>query len=259
MAAKLFKLLVVVFILGISFNNYSQSRKFEHSIKSEIILKNKSFFNDENDELSYALGASLGNYMKNSFKEQEHLGIFLDNSKFILGIQDAIGGIAKLSSEKVSNLLQILENRLKIASNMEFKKQSKKNIIEGKTYSQIFLKNPGAKKTKSGLLYLIEKKGNTNDLKKSENNIFTVHYKGMLINGTEFDSSYSRGKPFTFTLDSVIPGWQEGLKLINKKGKIRLVVPPELAYKDTILPGIPVNSTLIFDIEVLDIKNFNSK
>ncbi|MBM3853027.1 MAG: FKBP-type peptidyl-prolyl cis-trans isomerase [Verrucomicrobia bacterium] len=81
-----------------------------------------------------------------------------------------------------------------------------------------------------------------------------VHYVGRLLDGTEFDSSVKRGEPAEFPLDQVIAGWTEGIQKMNKGGKIKLYVPPHLAYGDDGRPGIPPGSTLIFDVELLDIK-----
>ena len=81
-----------------------------------------------------------------------------------------------------------------------------------------------------------------------------VNYKGTLTDGTEFDNSYTRGEPLSFRPDGVIPCWTEGLKHIKKGGKIKLVIPPALAYGKTGVPGIPANSTLVFDVELLDVK-----
>jgi FKBP-type peptidyl-prolyl cis-trans isomerase len=81
-----------------------------------------------------------------------------------------------------------------------------------------------------------------------------VHYTGKLIDGTEFDSSVKRGEPAEFPLDQVIPGWTEGIQKMNKGGKIKLYVPPHLAYGDDGRPGIPPGATLVFDVELLDIK-----
>jgi FKBP-type peptidyl-prolyl cis-trans isomerase len=81
-----------------------------------------------------------------------------------------------------------------------------------------------------------------------------VHYTGTLIDGTVFDSSVQRGEPAEFPLDQVIAGWTEGIQKMNKGGKIKLYVPPQLAYGDDGRPGIPPGSTLIFDVELLDIK-----
>jgi len=257
MFKKLFKLLAIVFFLGISFYNYSKCQINEHLIQKVTFIHKKSGLDCEKKKLSYALGSSLGSYMKNFFKEQENLGIYMDSSKIALGFQDAINGLSKLSHKEISKLLQKLENRLKVVSKMVLRNESQENIKQGKIYARNFLKKKGAKQTKSGLIYLIRYKGNEKVLLKSGNSIYTVHYKGTLINGTEFDSSYSRGEPFSFTLDNVIPAWQEGIQLIDKKGKIKLIVPPKLAYGNTIFSRIPINSTLIFDIELLDIKNIS--
>ncbi len=81
-----------------------------------------------------------------------------------------------------------------------------------------------------------------------------VNYTGTLVDGTVFDSSAQRGQPAEFPLDGVIPGWTEGIQKIGKGGKIKLYVPPELGYGDEGRPGIPPGSTLIFDVELLDIK-----
>src|SRR4029079_6257408 len=86
------------------------------------------------------------------------------------------------------------------------------------------------------------------------NETVKVHYVGTLVNGTEFDSSVKRGEPVEFQLDQVIPGWTEGLQKISKGGKIKLYVPPQLAYGDEGRPGIPPASTLVFDVELIDIK-----
>ncbi|NXC23397.1 FKB1A protein, partial [Corythaeola cristata] len=102
------------------------------------------------------------------------------------------------------------------------------------------------------LLYQVEKEG-TGDAPKDSDTV-VVNYKGTLIDGTEFDNSYTRGEPLSFRLDGVIPGWTEGLKHVKKGGKIKLVIPPNLAYGKNGVPGIPANSTLVFDVELLDIK-----
>ncbi|QZA82215.1 FKBP-type peptidyl-prolyl cis-trans isomerase [Deefgea piscis] len=83
----------------------------------------------------------------------------------------------------------------------------------------------------------------------------SVHYRGTLENGTEFDSSYKRGKPATFPLSGVVPCWTEGVQKIKMGGKAKLVCPPQLAYGSRGIPGvIPANATLIFEVEVLEIK-----
>ena len=104
----------------------------------------------------------------------------------------------------------------------------------------------------SGLYYEIVQPGNGPSPKPTDT--VKVHYTGKLIDGTVFDSSVQRGEPAEFPLDQVIPGWTEGIQKMTKGGKIKLYVPPQLAYGDDGRPGIPPGSTLIFDVELLDIK-----
>ncbi|HAR9402698.1 TPA: FKBP-type peptidyl-prolyl cis-trans isomerase, partial [Salmonella enterica] len=126
------------------------------------------------------------------------------------------------------------------------------NEAKGKTFRDAFAKEKGVKTSSTGLLYKVEKEG-TGEAPKDSDTV-VVNYKGTLIDGKEFDNSYTRGEPLSFRLDGVIPGWTEGLKNIKKGGKIKLVIPPALAYGKTGVPGIPANSTLVFDVELLDIK-----
>ena len=106
--------------------------------------------------------------------------------------------------------------------------------------------------TASGLQYKVLTEGSG----KSPTATDTVvcHYRGTLLDGTEFDSSYKRGEPAEFPLNRVIPGWTEGIQKINKGGKIRLYIPANLAYGDDGRPGIPPGAALIFNVELLDIK-----
>lgn len=111
---------------------------------------------------------------------------------------------------------------------------------------------PGVTALPSGLVYEIVQQG-AGDFPKAADTV-KVHYTGTLIDGSVFDSSLQRNEPSEFALDQVIPGWTEGLQKINKGGKIKLYVPPHLAYGDDARPGIPPASTLIFDVELLDVK-----
>ncbi|GAB7197049.1 hypothetical protein OS11_33250 [Dickeya oryzae] len=130
---------------------------------------------------------------------------------------------------------------------------AKDNADKGTKFRDAFAKEKGVKKTESGLLYQVEKEGAGAAPKDSDTVV--VNYKGTLVDGTEFDNSYKRGEPLSFRLDGVIPGWTEGLKHVKKGGKIKLVIPPALAYGEAGVPGIPANSTLVFDVELLDIKS----
>lgn len=110
---------------------------------------------------------------------------------------------------------------------------------------------PGVVVLPSGLAYEIQAQGEGPAPKPSDT--VKVHYTGALVNGTVFDSSVQRGEPVEFQLDQVIPGWTEGLQKISKGGKIKLYIPPQLGYGDEGRPQIPPASTLVFDVELLDI------
>ncbi len=212
---------------------------------------NAAFKNDD-QKAAYALGASLGRYMENSLKEQEKLGVKLDKSELIAGVQDAFADKSKLSDQEIEQTLQAFETRVKTAAQQKMEKDAAENEAKGKTYRDTFAKEKGVKTSKSGLMYKVEKEG-TGEAPKDSDTV-VVNYKGTLTDGKEFDNSYKRGEPLSFRLDGVIPGWTEGLKNIKKGGKIKLVIPPDLAYGKTGVPGIPANSTLVFDVELLDIK-----
>ncbi|ELY4597510.1 FKBP-type peptidyl-prolyl cis-trans isomerase [Cronobacter malonaticus] len=211
----------------------------------------KAAFQNDDQKAAYALGASLGRYMENSLKEQEKLGIKLDKNQLIAGVQDAFADKSKLSDQEIEQTLQAFETRVKGAAQAKVEKDATENEAKGKAFRDKFAKEKGVKTSSTGLLYKVEKEGTGAAPKESDTVV--VNYKGTLIDGQEFDNSYKRGEPLSFRLDGVIPGWTEGLKNIKKGGKIKLVIPPELAYGKNGVPGIPANSTLVFDVELLDI------
>ncbi|TCV93629.1 FKBP-type peptidyl-prolyl cis-trans isomerase [Biostraticola tofi] len=209
-------------------------------------------FKSSEDQAAYALGASLGRYMDNSLKEQEKLGVKLDKNQLISGVQDAFANQSKLSDQEIETTLQGFEARVKQAAQTKMEQEAKENAAKGDKYRADYAKQKGVKKTENGVLYKVEKAGTGKA--PTDSDTVVVNYKGTLADGTEFDNSYKRGEPLSFRLDGVIPGWTEGLKQIKKGGKIQLVIPPEQAYGKTGVPGIPANSTLVFDVELLDIK-----
>ncbi len=232
-------------------NNDENPGKIVRSNNSLATLNVKQFNNDD-DQAAYALGASLGRYMGNSLKEQENLGIRLDKDQVISGVQDAFSDNNQLSDADIEKTLQSFEARVRASAQVKIEETAKENEAKGIDYCKNFLKEKSVKRTKSGLLYKVEKLG-TGSPPKDSDTVF-VNYIGALIDGTEFDNSYSRSEALSFRLDSVIQGWAEGLKYVNKGGKIKLVIPPELAYGKIGAPGIPPNATLVFDVELLDVK-----
>jgi FKBP-type peptidyl-prolyl cis-trans isomerase len=131
-------------------------------------------------------------------------------------------------------------------------KLKEKGTAETTAFLTEVKKKPDIVVLPSGLVYQVLKVGEGPAPKPSET--VKVHYTGTLVTGTVFDSSVQRGEPVEFQLDQVIPGWTEGLQKISKGGKIKLYIPPQLAYGDEGRTGIPPASTLVFEVELLDIK-----
>ena len=195
---------------------------------------------NDNEKTFYALGAMLG----------KNISVFKPTSaelKFItMGLRDSVEG-KKLQVEPDAFRQQINDLAGKRAA-VEAEKEKKR----GESYLDKASKEAGAKKTASGLIYKSLKEG-TGDSPKPEDTV-KVNYRGMFPEGKEFDSSYSRGEPTEFPLNGVIPCWTEGLQLMKKGGKARLVCPSSIAYGDRGQPPtIPGGATLVFEVELLDI------
>jgi FKBP-type peptidyl-prolyl cis-trans isomerase FkpA len=248
---SLFKVTLLATTMAVALNA-PLSFAADTAAKPAATADSKAAFKNDDQKSAYALGASLGRYMENSLKEQEKLGIKLDKAQLIAGVQDAFADKSKLSDQEIEQTLQAFEARVKGAAQTKMEADAKDNEAKGKAYRDTFAKEKGVKTSSTGLVYKVEKEG-TGDAPKDSDTV-VVNYKGTLIDGKEFDNSYTRGEPLSFRLDGVIPGWTEGLKNIKKGGKIKLVIPPDLAYGKTGVPGIPANSTLVFDVELLDIK-----
>ncbi|QJC36206.1 FKBP-type peptidyl-prolyl cis-trans isomerase [Enterobacteriaceae endosymbiont of Donacia cincticornis] len=224
--------------------------KKKHGVKNK---KQKEFFKNDNDKIAYSLGITIGKYLTRTFQVQKTLKMVL-NRKFILqGVSDALDKKYKLSNNEIDRVLQLYDANVKAFSPNEIQEEIKNNGNIGKKYIQKILKEKGFKKTSTGLVYKIHKIGKGKKI-TNNNQIIVIKYTGKLIDGTKFDST-EKNKPLFICLKQVIAGWQEGLKYIKKGGKITLIIPPKLAYGSEIISGIPSNSTLRFEIELLDIKN----
>jgi FKBP-type peptidyl-prolyl cis-trans isomerase len=144
----------------------------------------------------------------------------------------------------------LMELKRKIVAEQQAKaaEQEKKMVEAGKKFMEENAKQPGVVTTASGLQYQIVEAGKGKT--PSPTDQVSVNYRGTLVDGKEFDSSYSRGEPTSFQLNEVVEGWTEGLQLIKEGGKIKLFVPPTLAYGNS---GPMANQTLIFDVELLSV------
>ena len=170
---------------------------------------------------------------------------------FVSGMRDSLNG--KKMPDNMQEFGQKMIQYLSARAEANIAEEAKKAEAKAAEYWKELEKKEGLNKTPTGLAYEITQKGSGEFAK--ENADVTINYTGKLIDGTVFDSTDKVGKPATFNLQKVIPGFREGLQKVAKGGKARLYIPAKLGYGAQPLPGIPPNSTLIFDVEVLDVNN----
>ena len=197
--------------------------------------------------LSYIVGENMAHQLKND-------GLDLDTNAIALAINDVMSGKpSRLSDvEKRSTVEQVQKEsqERQMAAHAE---QSAINKNEGAAYLAENAKKDGVTTTDSGLQYQTLVAGN--GAKPTKSDRVKVHYKGTLIDGTVFDSSYDRGEPIVFPVTGVIAGWIEGLQLMNVGSKYELVIPSNLAYgANGSGPVIGPDATLVFEVELLGIE-----
>lgn len=207
----------------------------------------------DDDKAAYAIGSSLAQYLKANLLQQEEMGLILNSDVVLLGVKDAFADQSKLTDEQAQNALKALDERVAELMEKQAKESSAEAVTSGNELRAKFAKEAGVKTTDSGLMYKVETLGK-GKMPNAEDTV-VVHYKGTLPDGTQFDSSYDRNQPATFPLNRVIPGWTEGVQLMPVGSKFKFVIPAELAYGDQDSPTIPANSTLTFDVELLEIKS----
>ena len=226
-------ILMVIFSVVLFFGVCSAGEKME--------LKNRK------DWVSYSVGYQVGG----DFKRQ---GMDINPKVLVKGIQDALAGIEPLmTQDEMRKTLLELKKKIVAVQKQQMKAKGEKNLAEGKAFLAKNRKKEGVKTLTNGLQYRVIKQGSGKSPQKSDS--VTVHYRGTLINGTEFDSSYSRKQPATFRTDRVIPGWTEALQMMKEGAKWQLFIPPKLAYGERGAGSqIPPNSTLIFEVELISVK-----
>jgi FKBP-type peptidyl-prolyl cis-trans isomerase FkpA len=225
--------------------------KTEAPAAQEQAAKTVQFANDD-EKAAYAIGVSFANYLTGSLEKPKELGVELDRAMVLKGIQHAFDNKSELSDEEARDALQKFDARLNEIATTKAKEKADADKKAGDDFRADFEKQEGVKKTESGLLYQVEQEGTGASPQATDT--VQVHYKGTLIDGTQFDSSYDRGEPATFPLNRVISGWTEGVQLMKEGAKFKFVIPPELAYGEQDTPTIPANSTLIFEVELLKVE-----
>jgi len=194
------------------------------------------------EQISYVFGVQVANQLR-------HQGLDLDAKAFNLAIKDVWGGgKLKMSPEAMQAAMQQFQQEMVARA----QQASEQNIKDGKAYRDKNKKIAGVVELKSGVQYKVLKKGSGK--KPSPTDTVVVNYKGTLVNGEVFDSSYERKQPLTIPVNGVIPGWQEILPMMPVGAKWNVVIPPEQAYGQRGSGAIGPNATLVFDIELVSIK-----
>jgi FKBP-type peptidyl-prolyl cis-trans isomerase FklB len=204
----------------------------------EAIIPEAISLKTESDKVSYVIGAQLAQ----NFRTR---GIEIEIESLMWGLRDATAGKElALSQDEMRQVMAGLQRRM-------VARRTAKDLAEGTAFLEANKAKEGVKVLPSGLQYKVIKEG-TGKTPAAEDKVRT-HYRGTLINGTEFDSSYKRNKPAEFPVKGVIKGWTEALQLMKEGGKWELYIPSNLAYGERGRPSIPPNSTLIFEIELLEV------
>lgn len=241
-------LLVLGCLLAISVYAAQKSPKEKASVPDSAGAATKQktiLLKTEMDKVSYTIGVQLSQ----NFKKQD---IEIKIEPMIWGLKDAMAGKKlALSQDEMQQVLTSFQQRMIAKQRERQRVEAAKNLAEGTAFLAANKAKEGVKVLPSGLQYKVIKKG-TGKTPTASDKVKT-HYRGTLIDGTEFDSSYKRNRPAEFPVTGVIKGWTEALQLMKEGGKWELYIPANLAYGEGGRGGIPPNSTLIFEIELLEV------
>jgi len=201
---------------------------------------------DQKEKANYSIGYQIGG----DFRRQ---GVEITPEVLVLGVKDALSGAeSRMTDEEMRNTLVSLKQRTTSAEQEAGQQSVQDNLSKGKAFLAKNATLEGVTTLPSGLQYKVITAGNGPSPKRTDQ--VTVHYRGTLIDGTEFDSSYARNQPATFRLDRVIPGWTEGLQLMQQGARWQLYIPARLAYGESGSGArIPPNSALVFDVELIKV------
>jgi len=216
---------------------------------SSILMSNlclaeeKPDFKDKKAKVNYSVGYQIGG----DFKRQ---GVEINFEMLLKGIQDALSSEkALMTPQERRATLTNLQRQVAAQQEQDKPKQAQEYRGEGREFLVENAKKAGVKTTDSGLQYKVIREGTGRS--PGTTDTVTVHYRGTLIDGTEFDSSYRKDKPASFRVDRVIPGWTEALQLMREGAKWQLFIPPDLAYGER---GTLADKTLIFDVELISVE-----
>ncbi|SGY95564.1 Peptidyl-prolyl cis-trans isomerase [Moritella viscosa] len=212
----------------------------------------------EDQQAAYAIGSIVARNLVAPLKRQEELGAPLDKEIIVKGITDALNESTQLSDEELQTVLKAYDEKMNTLSTEAARIESEKAEADAENFFAENGKKEGITTTESGLQYEVLTAGTGKQA--TPDDTVTVHYTGSLLNGNVFDSSVERGEPATFALNRVIPGWTEGVALMNVGSKYKLYIPSELGYgAQGAGADIPPNSTLVFEVELLEIAGQDKK
>lgn len=217
------------------------------SLASICLAQDKPQLKDQKDKASYSIGYDIGA----TFKKQN---IDLNTDALMSGLKEGLAGKeGTLSKEERDKTLEAFQKEMMEKQVAASKEAATKNAAEGEKFLAENKNKEGVKTTASGLQYKVLKEGSGPSPKETDTVV--TNYKGTLLDGTEFDSSYKRNEPATFPVNRVIKGWTEALQLMKPGGKYQLFIPAALAYGERGAGrDIGPNATLIFEVELLSIK-----
>lgn len=203
-------------------------------------------FKSEAEKIGYAIGMNIGM----SMKMQE---LDIDSEQVAAGLNAAFKGEKTLLSEdEMAQTLMAFQQQMQIRDMQKMAAEAQLNAEKSSEYLAANSNKKGVVTLKSGLQYRVISSGKGKSPTAASS--VDVHYRGTLVDGTEFDSSYSRGEPATFPVGNVISGWTEALQLMKEGDKWELAIPAELAYAEQGAPPvIPPNSALIFEVELIKV------
>jgi FKBP-type peptidyl-prolyl cis-trans isomerase FklB len=215
-------------------------------LAGQVEAQDASALKTQKDKVSYAIGLDIGRNMK----KQE---IDVDANLLVKGLKEGLsGGKPLLTDQELGEVMNTFRKDLVAKQQERQKVMAEKNKKDGAAFLAENKKKEGVVTLPSGLQYKVIKAG-TGKKPKSTDSV-TVNYKGTLLDGTEFDSSYKRGKPASFGVTGVIKGWTEALQLMEEGATWQLFIPAELAYGERGTPTTGPNATLIFEVELISVQ-----
>ena len=217
------------------------------TLSAPAFAQNPPALKDAKDKVSYSIGLDIGT----TFKKQK---MEISSDALVAGLKDGMSGAKPaLSPDEVRQVMMEFSKDMREKTAAATKEAAEKNSKESQKFLAENKAKPGVKTTASGLQYKVVKEGSGTPPKETDTVV--VNYRGTLIDGTEFDSSYKRGEPATFPVNRVIKGWTEALQLMKPGAKYQLFIPSDLAYGPGGTGGdIGPNATLIFEVELMSVK-----